>query len=229
MPEFGTYIGGLLLDLAVYTVNGYLLMAYAFFDGLPVLLSLACAALVARVFDRQAQLRAAIMPQRIHGPHAAGAPRHNHQILTALIATLWVAAQALYPNPVPWLGAAMWGLTLAGLVLLPAERTAMLWRGKTFVLSYALALIGFRLYLLVAGSASPQEWARLLGTVGEAERVIAGNMGLITTMGAWATWFLLPFAHAFYLVQRLLVHPMSLMDPRATAGEIVAAIRARGD
>ncbi len=229
MLEFIGFAGRLLLDLLVYLINGYLLMLYSLCDALPLLVSLGCAALVARVFDRQVEARAAMMPRRAHGMRAPATPNRHHEVLTALIAGFWVVAQALYPNPVPWLGAAMWGLTIVGAALLPAERPALLWRGKTFILSYALALIGFRLYLLLAASATPQEWARLLGTVGEAERIIAGNLGLVTTLGAWATWFVIPFAHALYLAQRLLVNPLSLIDPRATAGEIVAAIRARSD
>ena len=41
-------------------------------------------------------------------------------------------------------------------------------------------------------------------------------------------WFAMPGAYAGYVVQRLTTHAMSLADPRATAAQIVEAIRTRG-
>jgi len=139
-----------------------------------------------------------------------------------------LVAGALYPTPVPWLGTAMWLLTVLALLLMPAERPPILWRCKAFIISYALLLLGFRWYLAVVSSATPQQWAAVVGTSGDAQRVIAGNRSLFITIGSWAAWFVLPSAHALYVVQRVAANPMSLVNPAQSAAQIVEAIRTRG-
>ena len=226
MPDLDA-IGNLLLDWVIYTLNGFLAMIYWLLDHLSILLALACAVLVIVFFDAYAQRLAAHMPSRPR-QQAPVRPNRNHQILTAVTAGLWAVAAALFPIPVPWLGAGMWLLFVVLLLLLPAEQLQTLWRSKTAILIYALALLGFRWYLGLSAQASPREWAALYGTAGEAQRVIASTRGLFLTIGTWVMWFALPVAYAGYVVQRLTTHAMSLADPRATAAQIVEAIRTRG-
>ncbi len=102
-----------------------------------------------------------------------------------------------------------------------------LWRGKGFLLTYALALLGSRAYLATAARFDPAAWAEILGSSGEARRVIAGNLAIFSTVGTWLTWFVLPLAHFSYLIQRLLVNPLSLAAPFATVEELMAALRGR--
>ena len=220
-------IGNFILDWVIYTLNGFLAMGYWLVDHLGILLALACAVLVIIFFDTCVQRLAAHKPSR-PGQKAPLRPNRNHQILTAVTAGLWMVAAALFPTPVPWLGAGMWVLFMVLLLLLPAEQLQTLWRSKTAILVYALALLGFRWYLGLSAQASPQEWAALYGTAGEAQRVIASTRGLFLTVGTWVIWFALPVAYAGYVVQRLTTHSMSLADPRATAAQIVEAIRTRG-
>jgi hypothetical protein len=216
-----------IVDWAIYTLNGFLAMIYWLVDHLGILLALACAVLVVLFFDTYVQKLGAHMPSR-PGQRAPIRPHHNHQILTAVTAALWAVAAALFPVPVPWLGAGMWGLFVVLLLLLPAEQLQTLWRSKTAILIYALALLGFRWYLSLSAQASPREWAALYGTAGEAQRAIASTRGLFATIGTWVVWFALPVTYAGYGVQRLTTHAMSLADPRATAAQIVEAIRTRG-
>jgi len=227
MPDLDA-IGNFILDWVVYTANGFLIMVYWLVDHLGILVSLACAVLVIAFFDAYIQRLAAHMPGSRMRQKVPLRPNRNHQILTAVTAGLWTLAAALFPIPVPWLGAAMWLLFVVLLLLLPAEQLQTLWRSKTAILGYTLALLGFRWYLSLSAQASPQEWAALYGTAGEAQRVIASTRGLFLTVGTWVIWFAMPVAYAGYAVQRLTTHSMSLADPRATAAQIVEAIRTRG-
>lgn len=227
MPSLDA-IGNFILDLGIYTLNGFLVMVYWLVDHLGILVALACAVLVIVFFDTYIQKLAAHMPSR-PGQRAPMQPNRNHQILTAVTGGLWTLAAALFPIPVPWLGAGMWVLFVVLLLLIPAEQLQTLWRSKTAIMTYALTLLGFRWYLSLSAQASPQEWAALYGTAGEAQRVIASTRGLFLTIGTWVVWFALPVAYAGYVVQRLTTHSMSLADPRATAAQIVEAIRTRGE
>ena len=227
--EILTSVGQGLLDGLVLTANGFLLVLYFLAGRLPLILSLACALLVALVFDPQAQEWTQFMPGRTLRPGAdRPQPQRQHQVLTGAAALLWTVASSLFPSPVPWLGLLMWVLTVAGLLLLPAERVSLLWRGKTFVGLYSLALLAFRAYLALLGAASPEAWAAVMGSSAEAQRVLASNRGLLTTIGFWVACFALPAAQVVYLVQRLTTHPLSLLGPRMRPADIVQAIRTRG-
>ena len=211
-----------LADVPVYVLNGFLLSLFWLWDHLPLLLSLPLGG-VFFLFDEEVQRLAA---RKAGG---RGPVRRYHQGLTAFIVLLWLLAASSYPNPVPWLGAAMWLLSVLLIVLLPPERAATLWRCKVSHLTYSLVLLGFRWYLHLVSSTSPYEWATLLGSVDEARRVIGQNVGLFTTIGTWAAWFVLPLGHAAYVVQRLTVHPMSLASPFVSVRKVLEEIRTRGE
>jgi len=221
-------VGRFLLDLGIAWLNGFILLWYGVMAHLPHALAVAGAGVVL-AFDRQVTSRGLSRPGRDGrgdiGPQGLR-PRVS-EALTVVVAIAWVTAALVYPRPVPWIGAAMWWAWILVLLCLPAERQALLWRGKGLLLTYALALLGFRLYLYLAGRFAPAAWAEVLGSSGEARRVIAGNLAIFSTIGTWLTWFVLPVAHFSYLIQRLLVNPLSLAAPFATAEEWIAAIRGR--
>jgi len=221
-------LGRLLLDAGITWLNGLLVMAYALLDHLPHLLALAAAALVLRL-DRRAALHDLSRPGREGRPEVRpnGLRAWAPQAFSATIGLAWALAALVYPPPVPWIGVAMWWGWVLALAVLPGERAALLWRGKGFLLTYALALLGFRTYLATAARFDPAAWAEILGSSGEARRVIAGNLAIFSTVGTWLTWFVLPLAHFSYLIQRLLVNPLSLAAPFATVEELIAALRGR--
>jgi len=228
MVEVLAAIGRFILDGLIVVLNGLLVMAYGLWDHLPHLLALAGAGVIL-AFDRQVARQNLSRPARQGRGEIRPAGIHPRvpQILTEAIAVAWIAAALLYPPPVPALGAAMWWGWIGTLLFLRGERDAILWRGKGFLLTYALALLGFRLYLSMSARFEPSAWAEVLGSSGEAQRVIAGNLAIFATIGTWLTWFVLPVAHFSYLVQRLLVNPLSLAAPFATAEEWIAALRGR--
>jgi hypothetical protein len=226
--EIVTRIGQFVLDAAIVVLNGLLVMGYGVWDRLPHLLALAGMGVIL-VFDRQVAFHNLSRPARQERGRIepTGMRSRIPQILTAVIAVTWTAAAWVYPQPVPAIGAAMWWGWIGALLFLRGERDAILWRGKGFLLTYALALLGFRVYLSMAARFEPTAWAAVLGSSGEAQRVIAGNLAIFATIGTWLTWFVLPVAHFSYLVQRLLVNPLSLAAPFATAEEWIAALRGR--
>jgi hypothetical protein len=219
-------VGRFLLDITVITANGFIATWFFVLDALPQILSLICAFSFLALFDRRAELVAAWRPHR-RGVRPPLDASRAHRVLTASCILLWLFSSFLYPEPVPWLGAAMWLTSVLSLLILPAERIALLWRTKVSILIYSISLLGFRWYLFQVSRLSAREWARVLGSVGEAERIIAGNVGLFTTIGTWLAWFVLPCAHAMYIVQRATVNPMSLVNPFQSVAEIIREIRTR--
>ena len=225
-----TALGEGLLDALTLLANGSLLVLYFLAQHLALLLSWGCALLLAMVFDRQAQEWTTFRPGRARRPGAGQpAPGRQHQTLTAISALLWTIASSLFPSPVPWLGLLMWLLTVVAVLLLPPERVSLLWRGKTFIAIYSLALLAFRGYAALLGAASPHAWAAVMGSSADAQRVLTSNLGLLTTIGFWVACLALPAAQVIYLLQRLTTHPLSLLGPRQRAADIVQEIRTRGD
>jgi len=208
-------------DVLVYILNGFLLVWFWLVDHAAMLISIPAVGVVL-LFDEEVARLASVRAGG-RGP----VRRHGH-VLTLICGLLWLVAGSLFPTPVPFLGAGMWLLSALLTALLPAERAATLWRCKTSLLTYSLLLLGFRLYLRVVNSVSPYEWSGLVGSVDAARSLISRNVGLFTTIGAWASWFVLPVAHAAYAVQRLMVHPMSLTNPFATVRDAVEEIRTKG-
>ncbi|MBU1749235.1 MAG: hypothetical protein KKA73_16235 [Chloroflexi bacterium] len=224
-------LGAGLIDQALYTVNSLLWVVYWLEDHLPLLAAVAAGLVVLLVFDRWVQQDAhsrALRPDRA-ATGVQGVEMHVTQVLTLLALGLWVLAALGFQTPVPELGAAMWlGMVLL-LALLPAEREAVQWRLKGLILGYALLLLAFRWYLGVVSTIDARDWAAALGSVDEAQRVLAQNKGIFETLGIWAAWFAVPFAFGSYAVQKVLANRLSLEAPFRRAETVIRAIRTRGE
>lgn len=221
-------IGRFLLDLGVYLVNGLFVVVYFVAGQATMLVSLGCAAVVGLVFDVLAQRLAATAPAR-QGQVAQQAVVRNHQVLTVVTALAWLVAGLLFPTPVPQLGMAMWLLFVVALVLMPAEQVAILWRSKVAILSYCGVLLAFRVLAAWTMAADAREWAQVVGTVSEAQRIVGANRSLLLTIASYVAWFGIPAGYAVYVFQRVTAHPMSLRNPLARAHEVVYQIRYRPD
>ncbi len=208
--------------------NGLLFLAYAFLDHVDLLLVIGSGMLMLFVFDMAAVRLSAASVSR---SASRAAPQHESGwgVRGFTIATLAfsIAAAFAYAEPIPFLQAVVWGASVLALWLLPQEREPLLWRIKGTLLLYALVLLGFRVYLAQVQEVAPEDWAALIGSVGTARTSLANARDLFTTIGMWATWFILPVAHLSYLVQRVFVHPMSLFHARRSAEEIVRVLRRR--
>jgi hypothetical protein len=220
--------GSFLLDAGLYVLNGGLVVVYFLAGQVTMIVSLLCAGVVGLVFDVLAQRLAAATPAR-QGQKAPTNVSRHHQLLTLACVLSWLVAGSLFPTPVPQLGTAMWALFVVGLLLVPAEQTAILWRSKVAILSYCGLLLAFRIGAAWTLAADAREWARVVGTVDEAQRIVGANRSLILTIASYVAWFGVPAGYAVYLFQRVTAHPMSLRNPLARASEIVYQIRYRPD
>lgn len=220
--------GRFLLDLAIYMANGVLAIVYFIAERWTLLLSLLCGIAILLGFDVLIQRIAAAAPAR-QGRQAPVQIARHHQALTGVTILAWLIAGSLFPTPVPQMGTAMWLLTVLALLVMPTARPEVLWRGKTAILAYAGTLIAFKIVASWALAADPREWAAIVGTVEEAQTIVARSRGILLTIASYVSWFGIPVGYAGYLVQRMTVHPMNLRDPLARAGEILYQIRQRPD
>jgi hypothetical protein len=214
----------------IYTLNGGLFTLYQLWWNLDKLLTLGMVLLILLYFDLQAQHKATFTPRRYgrDGPAASQVSR-TAQAMTVATALLWFAAAFATEPPIPVIGTVMWLAMVAGLLIMPQEREGILWRCKSAILIYALAAIGFRLYLWQINSLSPADWARIVGSAGDVQAMIQQNRGMFTTIASWFLWLLAPLGYLSLLVQRFTVNPMAMVSPLRSASEVIRDIRTRGE
>lgn len=221
-----------LTDATIYIANGLLVALYFLWERAPHLLSLTVAAALALTFDRLAQKEAVFAPQRYSTQTGMSSPQRaprTAQWVTGVAIVLWLAATWNFGPPVPLIGAAMWGFGWALLLLMPQQRWTLLWTMKGYLLLYALAVIGFRLYLWQAAQMTPAQLAEVFGGAASAGNLIAQNTGTFTTMGAWVLWVILPAGYFYLFLQNLMAQPMSLVGPLRGAQDVLATLRTRGE
>jgi hypothetical protein len=226
--EYLETAGRWLANATIYEVNGLLTVVYFLVNQGTMLISLACAAIVGLIFDTIVQDLAAAAPSR-RGHQAPTKTSRHHQILTGICILSWVTIGSMFPLPVPQLGAGMWLLFVATLLLLPSEQASLLWRSKVVILSYCGILLLFRIGATWTKAADPYDWAKVIGSVQEAQQIVGRNRGLILTIASYIAWFGVPVAYVSYVFQRVTTHPMSLRNPFARANDIVHQIRNRPD
>ena len=219
-----------LVHLGIYALNGGLFSLYQLWWNLDKLVTLGAVALVVLYFDPEVQHKATFTPRR-YGREGSATVQGSRvaQAITVATAVLWFAAAFATEPPIPVIGTVMWLAMIAGLLIMPQEREAILWRCKSTILIYALAAIGFRLYLWQINALSPEDWARIVGSTGDAQAIIAQNRGMFATVASWFLWFLAPLGYLSLLVQRFTVNPMAMVSPLRSAAEIIRDIRTRGE
>ncbi|MBI5031912.1 MAG: hypothetical protein HZB51_15385 [Chloroflexi bacterium] len=219
---------GYLNRIPVFTANGFLFLGYAFLDHLGLWVVVGCGLLFALVFDCASVRLISAAPSRIGSRLAPQVETGlGVRVLTLVTVGVCCGAGMVYAEPIPTILAGMWFSAVMVLVLLPAEREPILWRVKGTLLLYALVLLGFKFYLAQAQTASPEDWASTIGSVGTARDALVRTRDLFTTIGLWATWFIVPFAHFSYLVQRVLVNSPSLFFAQKNVQDILIAMRRR--
>jgi hypothetical protein len=219
-----------LVHLGIYALNGGLFSLYQLWWNLDKLITLGAVLLVALCFDPEVQHKATFTPRRYgRRASAAGGAFGAAQAMTVATAVLWFAAAFATEPPIPVIGTTMWLAMIAGLLIMPQEREAILWRCKSTILIYALAAFGFRLYLWQINALSPQDWARIVGSTGDAQAIIEQNRGMFATVASWFLWLLAPLGYLSLLVQRFTVNPMAIVSPLRSAAEVIRDIRTRGE
>jgi hypothetical protein len=224
--SFLVAVGQFLRDLAIYLVNGLLEIVYQVTGHWAMLISLLCGLAVLLVFDRVIQRIEVAAPSR-QGQRPSTRPSRRHQAVTGIALGLWLLVSAFFPTPVPQLGAAMWVLFVLALLVMPTEQYNTLWRSKMAILTYCAVLVAFRIVAAWTLAADPREWAAIVGTVGEAQRVVAGGRSIVLSIASYASWFGVPGAYVMYVFQKMSAN--SLVNPLARAGEVAWLIRQRPD
>jgi len=217
-----------LWHLVIYATNGALFSTYTLAWNVDKIVVVLSAGIVLLYFDRLAQGQAAFAPRR-QGQRGGASVHISHtaQAMTLVTVAVWLAASLAAATPIPVIGAVMWGAMVLAILIMPQQRDAILWRCKTGILTYALGVLGFVMYLRVTQAMTAQEWAAMLGSTGEAQNVIANNRGLFITIGSWMLWLMAPLGYLSILIQRFTVNPLDAVAPWKTAGQIIAAARTR--
>ncbi len=217
-----------LTRIPILTVNGLLYLTYAFLGHLWLWVIAGAGLLILGVFDAATVRVIGASPSRIGGrPAPPAASGWGVRAFTLVALALACTAGIVYAEPIPFLLAGCWAASALALWLLPAEREPLLWRIKGTLLGYALALLGFKLLLSQMQGAAPEDWAAIVGSVGDAREALARTRDVFVSIGMLAVWYLLPLAHLSYLIQRLLINPVSLFHARKNTEDIVAALRRR--
>lgn len=228
MSDYFYLFSQFLEALPTYLLNGLLVTLYWLADSGAALVSIACAAGIATWLDAGAQNRANFRPAR------SGRQGQNTsldiptaQVITGIAALFWIASQWGMGAPVPWIGAAMWIFGFLVLLLVRQQETTTLWNVKAGILIYALAVLGSRLYLAYTAQLSPEQWAALIGSTESAATVIANTRSNVTTIILWALWLVIPLGYFAMLLQQALLNPWSLVNPLASATEVIQRYRTR--
>ena len=212
----------------VLVLNGLLYLLYALVDHVWLWIILACGLAILFGFDLASVRLVSSAPSRIGGrPAPITTTGWGTWAYTLVALVAGTTAVLRYADPIPFIFAAMWVAAVVALVLLPAEREPILGRVKGLLLLYALALLAFQFFLSQAQSASPEEWAAVVGSVGSARDSLARTRDTFTTIGMLGVWYGIPFAYFSYVAQRLLNNPQSNFHSRKSIEEIVADLRQR--
>lgn len=212
--------------LLIYEANGWLLLAYGLARVWPAWASLG-ALLLMLGMDRGAEAKANQTPAGPTGSswlQSLGA----YQAVSLLVFVLWLAAALLSSPPVPLIGTAMWWIGALAAWFARFDRSTLLWRAKTGIGLYALAALGFALYGRYTAGLSPEAWAAMLGGQEEARAVLARGRAYGNTLAVWGLWLVLPLGYFSLLLQRILAHPLPLVNARAEAADIINIVRTRG-
>lgn len=226
MTDYFVLFGNFLASLPTYLLNGFLATAYWLADSSAAIVSIFCAGLIIHFVDKRVQSRAAFRPGR-SGREAATPDLYTAQVTTAIVLGLWVISQWGMGAPVPWLGAAMWIAGAVLLLLVHMQEHTLLWNVKSGIVIYSLAVIGSRLYLAYTAQLTADQWAALIGSSESAATVIANTRGNVTSIILWALWLVIPLGYFAMLLQQVLIHPLSLVNPLAGAAELINRYRTR--
>jgi hypothetical protein len=226
MNDIFVLFGEFLSALPTYLLNGLLFSLYWLMDIAPALVSMGCTAGLVLLVDQNIQSRAAFRPGR-GGREIVSPDPHTAQVMSISVGILWILSQWGMGAPVPWIGAAMWLFGLLALLVVHTQEPLMLWNVKSGIAIYALAVIGSRLYLAYTAQLSPEQWAALIGSAESAATVISNTRGNVTTIILWALWLVIPLGYFAMLLQQIFLNPMSLVNPLASAHDLLQRYRVR--
>ncbi len=227
MSDLWQRMAQFIIDLAVYEVNGLLWLMYLVWEHAPLIIAWGCALAVMLRWDREIEDLMIYTPSRGGlRPVVRSRLQLPPQRLTLIVIVLWTVAALAMPNPVPWLGAAMWLTMVASLALIEGETAASALAGKYAIALYAVVVLAVRLGFYVY-SVDPAAWVGVVGSVEGARSLVAQGRSWPMTAGIVATWFVVPIGYIFYQGKRLLEIPRSLIAPNVEPADVHRQIRYR--
>jgi hypothetical protein len=243
MEEVLQDVGVILQQAGVIFANGWLTIAYFFLERLALLVSLlslpaillAESRILRQLLGRPFRGGGRADPSASSGQAPstllrAGIPLRyrGQQLITLGIGVLWIATCLRTPPPVPQIGAAMWGVT-AVYFLRSRQASEIGWRLKGFLALYALAAPALELLLrLNLFYSSPYQWARFLDLPVEATAASTEQFNAIILQIALTLMrYGIPFAFAWYVLQRIGVHVPGWFAPGQSREEAARRLRYR--
>ena len=219
-------LGQTLLALPVWWLNGLLSVLYWLGGHVFELAALLAGLAIAFGIDPAVQARASGRPRRYgRGEAQTASPTARRFTLVTLGA--WLAVSFLSEFPVPLIGALLWWVGLAGILLVSEERFNQLWWAKAGILAYAALVILLRLGLAALNQASPADWAGVVGSRAGAEQVLDHTRSSVATIGMLFVFVLYPLGYAGMLLNRFLRNPKPLYNAFREAGEVLQRLRTR--
>ena len=215
----------LLALILLWFANGVLATAYWLLAHIPEMVCLAAGMWMLRL-DDVLQERASSRPRRYGRGQVQTAPR-NARRMTWVTLGIWLAVSVWARFPIPLIGAGMWLVALAGILLVSEERVNQQWWAKTGILVYAALVLLLQAGLGMLNHVQAAEWASVVGTSGDAESVLDYTRSSVATLGMAFVLVLYPAGYAAMLFNRFIRNPKPLYNVFAETGDVLRRMRTR--
>lgn len=199
MNEFIQTVQDTTHTLAIYELNGLLVLLYVLWENVAGLLAAgACVVLLVKAPEGQR--------------------------LWVLAVTLVVIVTAFVaPAPIPVLLA---GMSIAGTLAVMLDKfnpDALRWRAMGALALYAGAALAYMFYGRYLAGVDATAWAEAIGGQEEAQATLSQGRSFLNTLATWGLWLILPMGYLSLLVQGVLAHP----PVGARPAETISAVRTR--
>jgi len=215
-----------LLSLPIWLINGALYVLYGLSGQISEIISLIVGLVIAFGVDPHIQARASSRPRRYDRGTVHTAPPAGSYFTVAVVA-IWIIVSLTSMHPVPLIGACMWLIGLLGILAVSEERFNQLWWVKTGMLVYAALILLLRFGLQTLQSASPADWASVIGTSADAQLVLERTRSNVAMVGMLFVLALYPIGYAAMLLNRFIRNPKPLYNIWLEAGDVLSRLRTR--
>lgn len=194
-------------DALVIVANGFLVTLYFLAEHAFTLVALATGLIIAWRYDAEVIEQAGGRSRRYGRGGVTVLPRRSPRWRSLAAIGAWALASLLAPTGVePAIGAALWVAFLIGLIAIPAERPAVLFRHKMMMAGYAGLVLIFRLVLGMNLSAQGALLAVTGQMPGDAGELFSSIKWSVLPYLALVTWAVYPAGFIGLLWQRYQVN-----------------------
>jgi len=214
------------LAAPVWWLNGLLFVLYWITGHIFEVISILVAAVILFGIDPFLQERASDRPRRYGRGEVHTAPPIA-QYMTLGTLAVWMIVSLTSEFPVPLIGMMLWMIGLAGILVVSEERFNQQWWAKIGILAYAGLVTLLRFGLVALRSASPADWAAVVGTSEDAQMVLANTRGNVAMIGIMFTFILYPLGYGGLLLNRFFRNPKPLYNILQESGDVLRRLRTR--